>query len=474
MRGSRTGRLTEASSSSASHGVRGRRRERQRLVGCRPCPPRAPRGARRGGPRLLLPASAAGRHDGLRVTALNIIPSGQLGAVPGPGRRRPAGADVRRADPAASTTSRATTSTRDFKSERFGTKGQCPCRVGEGPAQRRAPRARQASTSRTSRPRPTTRSRGRRAGSSPRTAGCCSSRRATTRALAAIDAPNLSAIGLIASVRTFTPSAQTETEVARQTRVIRAAGTRGRRLLHDIDIYVQGHQRPAAGVEERGEAVDAHATSTRSNALKGQFLGQGGGDEARRSSSSPGSSSASGRQSGQLVFDDLRQRDPADHPASIGGTFPYATVPASKAGQRDRRPELAAAVALRRRRRHAVAARRGASLPTASPTARPPHASNVLMVSGKPLDERPPAVRRRPADRLLLPRPDARDGHARAGHRRARRDLGAVPRLHAASAAGPTSRGRSPRPAPTSSTSSSRRSAAATTRTTCSRASAGR
>ena len=50
---------------------------------------------------------------------------------------------------------------------------------------------------------------------------------------------------------------------------------------------------------------------------------------------------------------------------------------------------------------------------------------------GQVLHHRTPAARRRPAGRLLLPRPDLRDRHARAGPGLARRHLGPVPRLHA-------------------------------------------
>ncbi len=45
------------------------------------------------------------------------------------------------------------------------------------------------------------------------------------------------------------------------------------------------------------------------------------------------------------------------------------------------------------------------------------------------LEHRPPATRRRPADRLLLPRLHLRDRHARRRPQVAGRDLGAVPRL---------------------------------------------
>src|SRR3954469_18324627 len=278
---------------------------------------------------LLLPSAATAATTDLASTALNIIPSGQQGSLP-----VPAGADrqARMYDALTPKFDDVTSSDlhRDFKSEKFGTKGQCPCRVERTPrdgvrivrdafdvphitakrvddltwaagwviAEDRAPLVEPA--------------------------------RSAAR-IAAVDAPNLSAIGLLEGLRTFTPSAQTETEIARQTRVLRRAGTRGRRLLHDIDVYVAGinaQLRAAKSPARPWTRNDIYAL----NAFKGQFLGQGGGDEARRSMFLAGLQQRLGPQSGQLVFDDLRQRDPADTPVSIGGTFPYAQVPGSKAG----------------------------------------------------------------------------------------------------------------------------------------------
>jgi acyl-homoserine lactone acylase PvdQ len=270
---------------------------------------------------------------------------------------------------------------RDFKSEKFGTKGQCPCRVERTPRDGvRIVRDKFDVPHITAK----------RVDDLTWAAGwviaedrglLLEQARYDAR-LAAIDAPNLSAIALVAGLRTFTPSAQTETEIARQTRVLRRAGTRGQRLLHDIDVYVTGINAQLRAVKSPAQPWtrnDVYAL----NGLKGQFLGQGGGDEARRSMFLAGLQQRLGPQSGQLVFDDLRQRDPRDHPASIGGTFPYAQVPATKAGNLIVDPNT-----LQLWRYAPVGATpvagelRGASLPTASPTARPPQASNVLMVSG--------------------------------------------------------------------------------------------
>src|SRR3954468_3505919 len=278
---------------------------------------------------LLLPAGAAGAARDYAATALNILPSGQPGAVP-----PPPGADrqARMYDALTARFDRVTSAdvARDFKSERFGTRGQCPCRT------ERVPR------------------RGVRivrdcfdvphitadhvddltwaAGwvVAEDRAALLEQLRFNSR-VAAVDAPGLTAIALISGLRTFAPSPQTEAEIARQTGVLRRAGRRGRRVLHDIDVYVTGIN---AQLRASGSGTipwtrnDIYAL----NALKGQLVGQGGGDEARRSMFLAGLQQRLGPQSGALVFEDLRQRDAADHPTSIGGTFPYAPVPANKDG----------------------------------------------------------------------------------------------------------------------------------------------
>src|SRR3954454_5022225 len=84
---------------------------------------------------VLLPSAASATTTTTRdfaSTALNIIPSGQKGAVP-----PPAGAD-RQAPMYDALTPKSDDVTsrdlqRDFKSERFGTKGQCPCHVERTP-----------------------------------------------------------------------------------------------------------------------------------------------------------------------------------------------------------------------------------------------------------------------------------------------------------------------------------------------------
>src|SRR3954465_9004285 len=81
---------------------------------------------------LPLPADAAAQTTDFASTALNIVPSGQLGAIPPPAaadrQARMYDALTPRFD---DVTSRDLT--RDFKPERFGTRGQCPCRTERVP-----------------------------------------------------------------------------------------------------------------------------------------------------------------------------------------------------------------------------------------------------------------------------------------------------------------------------------------------------
>src|SRR4051794_38146062 len=335
---------------------------------------------------LLLPSAIANAQTttDFASTALNIIPSGQQGAVP-----VPAGADrqARMYDALTPKFDDVTSRDlqRDFKSEKFGTSGQCPCRTEKVPRS-----GVRLVRDKFDVPHITAKT----VDAMTFTAGWVT---AEDRALfleqarfdsrvAAIDAPNLSAIALIAGLRSFVPSAQTEAEIAKQTSAIRRTGRRGRRLLHDIDVYVAGinaQLRSTKSPNQPWTRNDIYAV----NALKDQFFGEGGGDEARRSMFLAGLQQRLGPQSGQLVFDDLRQRDPADTPASIGGGVPPPPGAAPKAGNMVVDPNTlqlwrygpaggtsAPGTTLRGA---------AASLPAAAPTDAAPHASNVLMLAGK-------------------------------------------------------------------------------------------
>ncbi len=149
--------------------------------------------------------------------------------------------------------------------------------------------------------------------------------------VAAIDAPGLSAIGLVTGLKSFVPSAETEAEVAEQTAVLEAAGPEGQAVLADIDTFIQGINGYRASI---GSAIqpwtrnDVYAL----NALKGQFLGQGGGDEARRSQFLGGLEQRLGQRKGKKVFNDLRQFKNPELATSVDGRFPYGSIPKQAKG----------------------------------------------------------------------------------------------------------------------------------------------
>lgn len=325
---------------------------------------------------LLVPGAAGAAAPDLAVTALNILPSGQFGAVP-----PPPGADTQARMYDALTPRFDRVNNRDltstFKSARLGTRRQCPCRVEAVP--RKGVRI---VRDRFNVPHIT----GRRADDVTWAAGWVT---AEDRAavleqvrfigrVAALDVPNLRAVDLAGAQRVFVPSAATEAEIARQTTALRAAGRKGRRALHDIDVYVAGinaQLRRSGSASKPWTRNDVYAA----NAFTGELLGRGGGDEARRSAFLAALQAQLGPRSGELVFDDLRQRDAADARSTIGGTFPYAPVPAGKSGN--------ATVDVNSLQSWGYGAAGGAPGPGASPAGAPadaaaaPQASNVIMVS---------------------------------------------------------------------------------------------
>jgi acyl-homoserine lactone acylase PvdQ len=144
--------------------------------------------------------------------------------------------------------------------------------------------------------------------------------------VAAIDVPHLSAIALVSGLKSFVPSQKTENAVAKQTDALLAEGKEGKAVLADIDTYI-------GGINDYLDSVgSSNAPWTRNdvyavNALKDQFLGEGGGDEARRSQFLGGLNKRLGAKKGWKVFNDLRQHTSDQSPTSIDGNFPYEQLP---------------------------------------------------------------------------------------------------------------------------------------------------
>jgi acyl-homoserine lactone acylase PvdQ len=192
--------------------------------------------------------------------------------------------------------------------------------------------------------------------------------------VAAIDAPGLSAIGLVDSLAQFHPSAETERVVSRQTQVLLHAGAEGRDVLHDIDVYVSGINAYLA----RNSPSTAPFTRTdiyAFNALKDQFFGEGGGNQAQNSELLAGLERRLGRDKGFSVFNDLRQNLNAGSPTTVDGTFNYDHDPTT--------PGALGSVVLSPGSFHATPAVSAAQAAKYGRLEPRPHASNELMVEAK-------------------------------------------------------------------------------------------
>ena len=184
--------------------------------------------------------------------------------------------------------------------------------------------------------------------------------------VAAIDAPGVKAIDLITGLKQFKPSAQTEREVAKQTGVLLAAGAKGRAVLHDIDVYLQGIN---AYFSATGQSV---ARFTRNDvyaleALKGQFVGQGGGKQALGSELLSSLERRLGARRGYSVWSDLHEANDPEAPVSLPGHVRFQPPARSLTGN--------------------VLLDPGSLSPSAAQTLSAPdstsaQASNILMVSG--------------------------------------------------------------------------------------------
>ena len=218
--------------------------------------------------------------------------------------------------------------------------------------------------------------------------------------VAAIDAPGLSAIGLVEKLKNFVPSAQTNRVVARQTQVLLKAGPEGRAVLHDIDVYITGlnaYLQATHSTAAPFTRVDIYAF----NALKDQFFGEGGGDEARRSEFLAGLERRLGTARGYSVFNDLRQNQNAGSPTTVDGNFPYEQAPG--------KPGAPGSVVLNPGSFH-VTAGGAAGRHQQRAAIRAAQADEQRADGrGQVLRHRPSAARRRTAGRLLLPGADVRD-----------------------------------------------------------------
>ena len=228
---------------------------------------------------------------------------------------------------------------------------------------------------------------------------------------------------------------------------------RGDDLLHDVDVYVQGVNARLRRREDDAEAVHARRH------LRGQ--------RARRADLRPGRRR---RGASAELLSALRKRlGDGDARSASSTTSPSTTTPTRRSTLTKRFPyEAIPKHTLRATARSTPAATSrqtfGRRAPWRPPARAPRSTAGRATSSWSARTARRtghPLFVGRPADRLLLPRPDARGRHQGPGLPGARRDGPGLPGQHPDRPRARTSRGASPRPARTSSTTTSRRCAAA-------------
>jgi acyl-homoserine lactone acylase PvdQ len=149
--------------------------------------------------------------------------------------------------------------------------------------------------------------------------------------LAAVDAPNIDAFGLVTGLKSYTPAPAVDRMILRNSlRALRSAPN-GKALLHDVDVYVEGLNARLKAEKSTAKPftrVDVFAV----NALVGQIFGQGGGGEAPRSQLLSGLRKRLGAKRAQSLFDDLTENADADSPATLTKRTPYEAIPKKAPG----------------------------------------------------------------------------------------------------------------------------------------------
>ena len=149
---------------------------------------------------------------------------------------------------------------------------------------------------------------------------------------AALDAPGIDAFGLVVGLKQVTVTKAADKLIGRtQTAALKARGKEGRKLLHDVDVYVKGinaRLREEKSGQKPWTRVDVYSI----NALAGQIFGQGGGDEVRRSQFLDALRKRLGKAQGDTIFDDLSEHLDNDTPVTIDKSFPYENVPGTQTG----------------------------------------------------------------------------------------------------------------------------------------------
>jgi acyl-homoserine lactone acylase PvdQ len=140
---------------------------------------------------------------------------------------------------------------------------------------------------------------------------------------AVIDAPGYDALSIATSLRGFEPSRKTERFIRRQKQLVLRRGSRGRRIVRDVEAFVAGinsFNRKAKNGRKPWTYTDVTAVT----GLLGQVFGAGGGNEVRNSMFLAQLRNRFGA-AGDDIFRDLRSAVDPETPVTTSRRFPYPT-----------------------------------------------------------------------------------------------------------------------------------------------------
>ena len=150
--------------------------------------------------------------------------------------------------------------------------------------------------------------------------------------LAALEAPNIDAFSLVTGLKTFNPSRQTDRLIVRNgLAAVRSAGRDGRRLLHDVDVFLEGinaRLKEEKNTSKPFQRADIFAV----NALVGQIFGESGGGETERAEFLDTLNTRLGTEQAKVLFDDLTEHNDSDHTSTLTRAFPYSPIPETSSG----------------------------------------------------------------------------------------------------------------------------------------------
>jgi acyl-homoserine lactone acylase PvdQ len=145
-----------------------------------------------------------------------------------------------------------------------------------------------------------------------------------------IDMPGVQAINLILGLYNYTPSEKVVKEATDlQTKAIEAQGAQGKQLLADIDTYLAGinaRMQLSQPTSKPFTRTDIYAL----NAVKSQFLGQGGGAEVDNALFLDQLRSKLGAKRGDEAFEDLRARNDPEATSTTSKAAKLPSVSVSK------------------------------------------------------------------------------------------------------------------------------------------------